>query len=70
MKILILKHSILFLRIDTDTDSVKCFFMFFISWNCFKIEEQIFDLNILNMSQIKEFYKIAADEYTCRYRVS
>lgn len=69
MKILILKHSILFLRIDTDSDSVKCFFMFFISWNCFKIEEQVFDLNVLNMSQIKEFYKMAADEYSGKYRI-
>lgn len=69
MKILILKHSLLFLRINTDTDSVKCFFMFFISWNCFLIEKQIFDLKTLNMSQVKEFYKIAANDYTRKYRV-
>ena len=43
--------------------------MFFITWNCFKLEEQIFDLNILNMSQIKEFYKIAANEYSGKYRI-
>ena len=70
MKILKLKNSLLFIRIHPEDDTAKCFFIFFISWNCFKIEEQIFDLNILNMSQIKEFYKIAADEYTCKYRVS
>ena len=69
MKILKLKHSFLFIKINTKNDKVKCFFLFFVSWNCFKIEKHIFDLNVLNMSQIKEFYKIAANEYSRKYRI-
>lgn len=69
MKILKLKNSTLFLRIDTDKDSVKCVFMFFVSWCNFKFEEQTFDLNVLNVAQVKEFYKIAADEYSAKYRI-
>ena len=69
MKILRLKNSLLFIRIHPEDDTAKCFFMFFVSWNCFKIEKHIFDLNVLNMSQIKEFYKIAANEYSRKYRI-
>ena len=69
MKILKLKNSLLFIRIHPEDDTAKCFFIFFISWNCFKIEKHIFDLNVLNMAQIKEFYKIAANEYSRKYRI-
>jgi hypothetical protein len=43
--------------------------MFFVSWCIFKFEEQTFDLNVLNVAQVKEFYKIAADEYSAKYRI-
>ena len=69
MKILRLKNSLLFIRIHPEDDTAKCFFMFFVSWNCFKIEKHIFDLNVLNMSQIKEFYKQLADDWTIKYRI-
>ena len=43
--------------------------MFFISWNCFKIEEQTFDLQSLKMYHVKEFYKTTANEYSAKYRI-
>lgn len=43
--------------------------MFFISWNCFLIEKQTFKLDVLNMAQVKEFYKIAANDYSRKYRI-
>ena len=69
MKILRLKNSLLFIRIHPEDDKVKCFFLFFVSWNCFKIEKHIFDLNVLNMSQIKEFYKQLEDDWNRIYRI-
>ena len=69
MKILRLKNSLLFIRIHPEDDTAKCFFMFFVSWNCFKIEKHIFDLNVLNMSQIKEFYKQLEDDWNRKYRI-
>lgn len=69
MKLIKLKHSLLFLRIDTDTDTVKCFFLFFISWNCFKGDAQIFNFDKLTIKQVKEFYINLADDWTRKYRI-
>ena len=69
MKIIKLKNSILFLRIDPDTDSVECYFLFFISWNCFKFQKHTFDFAVINMAQIKEFYNTLADDWTRTYRI-
>lgn len=69
MKIIRLKHSILFLNINTKIDTVKCLFVFFVSWNCFKIDKRIFELSTLTASQIKLFYKDLANDYNRIYRV-
>lgn len=69
MKILILKNSILFLRIKPEMDSVKCLFIFFISWNCFISEKITHDLSKINMFQVKEFYKQLADDWNRKYRI-
>lgn len=69
MKIIRLKHSILFLNINTKIDTVKCLFVFFVSWNCFKIDKRIFELKTLTASQIKLFYKDLANDYNRIYRV-
>lgn len=69
MKILKLKNSLLFVRIHPKDDTVKCLFIYFISWNCFKINTHVFQLSALPMSGIKEFYKQLADDWTCKYRI-
>lgn len=69
MKLIKLKHSLLFLRIDTNTDTVKCFFLFFISWNCFKGDSQVFSFDKLTMKQIKEFYINLANDWNRSYRI-
>lgn len=69
MKILRLKHSLLFIRIHPEDDTAKCFFIFFISWNCFKINTHVFQLSELPMSGIKEFYKQLADDWNRKYRI-
>ena len=69
MKLIKLKNSILLLRINPDNDSVKCYFIFFISWNCFKSENTSFDFAVINMGQIKAFYKNLANDWTGKYRV-
>ena len=69
MKILRLKNSLLFIRIHPEDDTVKCFFIFFISWNCFKENTHVFQLSELPMSGIKEFYKQLANDYSAKYRI-
>lgn len=69
MKIIRLKHSLLFLRINPDNDTVKCFFLFFISWNCFVGETITHSLNTLSLSQVKDFYKTLANDYNRKYRI-
>ena len=69
MKILILKSSILFLIIKPKEDFVKTYFIFFINWNCFKTNKLSFDLAILNLVGIKQFYVNLADEWDRKYRV-
>lgn len=69
MKILRLKNSLLFIRIHPEDDNAKCFFIFFISWNCFKSSVHVFELSILPMSGIKEFYKQLANDWDRKYRI-
>lgn len=68
MKILKLKNSLLFLRINPKKDEVSCFFLFFISWNCFKIHAYTFDLDKFSMYMVKEFYNQLADDWNRKYR--
>lgn len=69
MKIIKLKHSILFLTVDTKSDTVKAFFIFSIAAFTFKIERQIFDLDKVSMANCKEFYTTLADDYNRKYRI-
>jgi hypothetical protein len=69
MKLIKLKHSILLLRVNTKTDIVECYFAFCISWNCFKSETTNFDFAVINMAQIKAFYKNLANDWTRKYRI-
>jgi hypothetical protein len=70
MKILKLKNSLLFLRIDPETDTVKCFFLFFISWNCFVSDSTTINLENITMDKVKKLYKVIADEWTIKYRIN
>lgn len=70
MKILILKSSILFLRIKPESDQVKCFFLFFITWNCFKSDETTFDLtDSFGINGVRKFYVNLTNEYDRKYRI-
>lgn len=70
MKIIILKSSILFLRIKPESDQVKCFFVFFITWNCFKSDETVFDLtDSFGINGVKKFYSNLANEYLKKYKI-
>ena len=69
MKLIKLKHSILLLRVRPESDSVKCYFVFAISWNCFKTMDQSFDFDLMTMAQIKEFYKTLANDWARKYRI-
>ena len=69
MKILRLKNSLLFIRIHPEDDTAKCFFIFFISWNCFKTNMHAFQLSELPMSGIKEFYKQLEGDWNRKYRI-
>jgi len=69
MKILIFKNAILFLRIDPDTDTANCYFLFFISWNCFKLHEHTFAFKDITMAGIKQFYKTLANDWTKTYKL-
>jgi len=69
MKIIKLKHSILFLKINPEADTVKCWFLFFISLNTFSTDSRTFDLNVLSLAQVKEFYKTLANDWKRKYRL-
>jgi len=69
MKIIILKNSILLLRIDPESNTAKSYFLFFISWNCFKVHEHTFAFADITMAGIKQFYKTLANDWTGTYRI-
>jgi hypothetical protein len=69
MKILIFKNSILLLRIKPKTNTVDCFFIFAISWNCYKRQQHTFSFADITMTGIKQFYKTLADDWTRIYRI-
>tara|TARA_R110000782_G_scaffold4099_1_gene14562 strand:+ start:420 stop:629 length:210 start_codon:yes stop_codon:yes gene_type:complete len=69
MKLLILKNSILLLRIKPDSNTVDCYFIFLITWNCFKNQEHTFSFADITMTGIKQFYKTLADDWTGIYRI-
>lgn len=69
MKILKLKNSLLFIRVHPETDTAKCLFVFFISWNCFLTHKINHNLNKLTMSQVKEFYNQLANDWNRKYRI-
>lgn len=65
----ILRNSLLLFRINTNKDTVKCVFLFWIGWFQFKKETITFDLNKLSMLQIIEFHKQLSNEWNRKYRV-
>jgi hypothetical protein len=69
MKILTFKNSILILSIKPKTNKVKCYFIFAISWNCFKIEKHTFSFAEITMSGINQFYKTLANDWAGIYRI-
>lgn len=69
MKIIILHNSILFLRVKPDTDAVKAYYLFFISWYCFKNNSQEFDLNTIPMAGVKKFYENLSNEWNRKYKI-
>ena len=69
MKILILKNSILILKINPKTDIAISKFIFFYSLFGFKTQTIQFDLNKLNAVQIIKFYKKLAIDWTTKYRI-
>jgi hypothetical protein len=69
MKIIILKNSVLLLRIDPENNTAKSYFIFFISWNCFKAHEHTFAFEGITMAGIKQFYKTLALDWQKTYRL-
>jgi hypothetical protein len=69
MKIIIFKNSILFLRVDPENNTVDAYFVFAISWICFKFHEHEFSFDDITMAGIKQFYKTLADDWTGIYRI-
>jgi len=69
MKIIKLPHSFLFLRVNPKNDTVTCFFIFFVSWLSWTSQKIVFDLKLLPLKGVKEFYKALANDYTTKYRL-
>lgn len=69
MKTIKLLSSLLLIRIRPEKDEVTCYFIFFISWNCFKFEKHTFDLNKIELSLVKKFYDNLANEWDRKYRI-
>ena len=56
-------------RINTKKDTVKCIFVFFVSWSNWKIEVNTFDLNEIPMAKVIEFHEKLKNEWNRKYRV-
>ena len=69
MKILLFKNSILLLRVRPENKTVDCYFIFFISWNCFISEDLTFSFKDITMTGIKQFYKTLANDWRKTYRL-
>ena len=69
MKLIKLKNSILLLRVRPESNTVRCYFVFAISWNCYKSMDQVFNFDKMTMRQIKEFYKTLANDWARIYRI-
>ena len=69
MKIMTFKNSILLLRVSPKTNTVKCYFIFAISWNCFKAQDLTFSFKDITMTGIKQFYKTLANDWRKTYRL-
>ena len=69
MRIIRLKHSLLFIKISPKYDIVNCYFIYFFGWFQYKEEVQEFELEKISLSQIVTFYKILAKDFDRKYRV-
>jgi len=69
MKIIILKNSILLIRLNLNKDIAKSYFIFFASWFNVKIEKLSFDLEALNLNGIIKLHKNLSIEYSSKYRI-
>ncbi len=67
MKILKLSNSLLFLRIEKE--SVKCFFIYFISWNSWVTSKSKIGLKDITVKIAVQVYKDLVDEWNRKYRV-
>ena len=65
----IFKHSLLLFRINTNKDTVKCVFIFFISWLNWKIEINTIDISKLPMSKVIELFQNIENDYNLKYRI-
>jgi len=65
----IFKHSLLLFRINTNKDTVKCVFVFFVSWLNWKIERNTIDISKLPMIKVIELFKNLSNDYDRKYRV-
>ena len=62
-----MKNSFLLYRINTNKDTVKCFFVYFVSWFNWKIEVNTFDLKQLQMKHVIEFHEQLANDFNRKY---
>ena len=69
MKILLLKNSILFLKINPKKDTARCFFVYFIAFGCTYTHKHTFNLSELPAKGIKLFYENLANDSDRKYRV-
>ena len=63
-----MSNSKLFYRINTNKDTVKCVFVFFVSFTNWKIEINTFDLNEIPMNKIIELHDKIAQDWTDKYK--
>lgn len=64
-----LNNSLLLFRINTNNDTVKCFFIYFVNWFTYKIEVNTFDLKQLQMKHVIEFHEQLSNEWDSIYRI-
>ena len=64
-----LNNSLLLFRINTNNDTVKCFFVYFVGWFTYKIEVNTFDLKQLQMRHVIEFHEQLSNEWDSIYRI-
>lgn len=69
MRTINFSNSVLLIWINPKTNKAKCVFIYFINWYYPVFSRLSFDLNVLNINKIVNFYKTLSEDYDRKYQL-